>query len=338
MTHKQTNITNNTFYFLVFFFSLFPLPSHTLPKFNTLSSSLIFSMNSEKNRLATFQAWPTSIWDPHILARTGCYTAFANAITYIQCKFCTLTFTEYPENVYEVNYHRQRAPHCPLLSGKRTDNVPIDQDLFQSTICIYPPTSEPLCISFPMTLEDFPQSFTQKLSRKRSFITASPRLQTFANSLSLAGFYHTNNNITQCYCCHLQVSNWNEHYDPWLIHIKESPFCSHIINLVDPTQIFDVIQDYTDNSLVVLPTSFNSVPTLSPLVSPPPNPTFVANPISPQSLPTVPKSTLKNCPKDQLTIDTYSTNDESIDMSELDKYILDNQSHPTGENKRNRRI
>lgn len=98
---------------------------------------------------------------------------------------------------------------------------------------------------------DIPPSASKKEVRKQSFATASLQLQTYGNSITLAAFFHIGNDIISC---HLQVSNWNEPCDPWYVHVKESPFYLFIRNLLEPSQIFDLLQNYTENSLVIIPT------------------------------------------------------------------------------------
>lgn len=206
------------------------------------------------------------------------------------------------------------------------DNNPIDQLIFQSTIRIYPPHPDPLCISTPLDPGNIPQSFSNKEVRKQTFNAASHQLQSLANSLTLAGFFHVNNDLTQCFSCHLQISNWSEPYDPWIIHIRESPFCPFIANLVQPSQIFDLLQTYIDNSLIILPTSFISVPNLLLNTALSSNQQSTVIWTQPQPPPSAPTQAPSECPKDQLPMDTLPIDNESIDLSEFDRYIPHNPS------------
>lgn len=83
------------------------------------------SVYDENNRLKTFEThWPLKCIKPKSLAQLGFF--YIGEFDKVQCAFCGISLWMWgkSDNIYKEHY--RFAPHCPLLSGKVTMNIPLD--------------------------------------------------------------------------------------------------------------------------------------------------------------------------------------------------------------------
>lgn len=120
-------------------FSLYSIPYRKKP-LNILKMSP--QLNCEENRLRTFNGnWPLSFINPSVLAKTGFH--YIGPHDLVRCYFCKMDVYAWENGENEVEEHLRWSPNCPLLTRRKTDNLPLEPaaDLFQ----LLPPESIDEC-------------------------------------------------------------------------------------------------------------------------------------------------------------------------------------------------
>uniref|UniRef100_A0A182NXX1 Uncharacterized protein n=1 Tax=Anopheles dirus TaxID=7168 RepID=A0A182NXX1_9DIPT len=90
------------------------------------TSSPVRELNIESDRLQTFTGWPVPYIRPADLARWGFYYTKRRDI--VQCYFCTVELGDWRSHDVVEREHLQWSRYCPLLTGRATNNVPIDRN------------------------------------------------------------------------------------------------------------------------------------------------------------------------------------------------------------------
>lgn len=87
----------------------------------------------ERNRLQTFQNWPSNACVPAAeLAKCGfCYTGSGDRV---QCIFCKGVLRNWEEGDRPHIEHRKHFPRCPLVLGLKMGNVPLPLDQNPATV------------------------------------------------------------------------------------------------------------------------------------------------------------------------------------------------------------
>lgn len=88
-----------------------------------LKHNNIIDYYNEAHRLQTFKHWKCNFIDKNLLARTG--FIFTEVRDLVTCQFCNLTLGEWDKGEDVILEHLKWSPYCPLMTGKKTDNIPI---------------------------------------------------------------------------------------------------------------------------------------------------------------------------------------------------------------------
>ncbi|QKE44583.1 putative inhibitor of apoptosis protein [Yalta virus] len=89
---------------------------------------------NETDRLATFENWPLSYIDKHIMAKTGLYYLGPEYGDRVKCFVCSIEIYNWEENDDPLNEHKKHSPQCRLISGLPTLNIPINMASFRNLI------------------------------------------------------------------------------------------------------------------------------------------------------------------------------------------------------------
>lgn len=79
-------------------------------------------MYREADRLETFENFPLHFLDSYKLAKSGCYNL--GGYKGVQCYFCKVIIRRWYPSDDEIQRHLKKGPKCPLLTLKRTCNIP----------------------------------------------------------------------------------------------------------------------------------------------------------------------------------------------------------------------
>jgi len=184
--------------------------------------------NKEEVRYKTFESYPNKDISIELLARTGFYYK-GNADETI-CNFCKNTFKNWKCNKDVVKLHYKCARNCPLMTRKRTANIPIDTTKLD---LILPPLIYDECGSG----YHFTQSRTgYKRNEYPRFTKYEIRLKTFENwpksmkqrpeEMAEAGlFYTSEGDKVLCYDCGIGLKDWESDDNPWIEHAKWTKNC-----------------------------------------------------------------------------------------------------------------
>lgn len=80
----------------------------------------------ERNRLASFYDWIKDEVDIRKLAKAGFYYTHTYDIT--RCFFCKIEVSNWDAEDDPINEHKKWSPRCPLVTNKKSGNVPLGAD------------------------------------------------------------------------------------------------------------------------------------------------------------------------------------------------------------------
>lgn len=86
-----------------------------------LYRAIEFKYRYEAARLATFKNWPLPFINKYTLAQSGMIYVGYDAVC---CQYCCLSLDHWRVGEKPYDLHLQGNPNCPLLTFKKTDNVP----------------------------------------------------------------------------------------------------------------------------------------------------------------------------------------------------------------------
>lgn len=82
------------------------------------------SFDREEDRLKSFEEWNIPFLDKNLLARTGFY--YYGKKDHVRCNFCHVILCCWERHDDVVQEHLRWSPHCKLITGRKTNNVPIN--------------------------------------------------------------------------------------------------------------------------------------------------------------------------------------------------------------------
>ena len=80
--------------------------------------------NFEKFRLESFAGWPLPYIDPRDLAANGFYSLRNGDL--VKCNFCDVVIHEWEAGDDAMFEHQRYQPHCPMVLGRATKNIPLE--------------------------------------------------------------------------------------------------------------------------------------------------------------------------------------------------------------------
>lgn len=205
-------------------------------------------MESEQNRLDSFENFPCTFMNVALLSQTGMY--FTGENDQCACYFCEVKINRWEHGDDPVTEHSRFSLNCPLLRRRHTANIPLDAAALDAVlppasydVCgpydVHPPPSVARPYFAPTTVENVArqmprQSHFYSLFTKTSI--KSHRLVTFKDwpaflhprpeQLAEAGFFYYNySDHVKCYSCNLHLKDWQPNDDPWKEHAILSKDC-----------------------------------------------------------------------------------------------------------------
>lgn len=302
-------------------------------------------MNSESERLKTFDAFPCDFMDKAMLAKTGMY--YLGEDDKCKCYFCDVEIGRWERLDCPIGEHMRFSQHCPLLRRRHTDNVPLDPESLNRAL---PPTSYDVCgsndslmvppavvtpvdtQSSGLVSEDVPPSTATQSSSTSTyypdhpeFAIKSARLRTFAQwprhmkqtpeELSSAGFFYTLvGDRVKCFSCGGGLKDWDDGDDPWEQHALWLSNCNYLKVMKGEAYIASVKEKYRSQQEQT--TATTDVETMMASTS-----SVSTTTVSEQSLPSssVAEETMINDPKSRLSNSIESETIKSVTEDRLCK-------------------
>jgi len=193
-------------------------------------------MNSEINRLNTFQNWDVPFIDKHQLARFGFY--YYGPGDLVRCAFCSVEIGMWEEgDDVLIDHFRWSSNTCPLIRGLPTANVPIDGNILRDQL---PPQDFVVVgdvtgsiILFSEIISDNPADMYKiEAERLKSFEEWPIGLEQTPKDLSDAGFfYEGRGDKVTCFSCGGGLKNWVSGEIPWEQHAMYYSNCEYLIQM-----------------------------------------------------------------------------------------------------------
>lgn len=184
-------------------------------------------MNSEIQRLRSFEKWNYPVLDKTQMARTG---LFADEQGVIKCNFCDYTLTTWDDWMDELEEHQKYSPYCEIFHQPR-ENEPHNHMILRSIVAPFALQTRNLRIAIfgihHTHLSD-ELLFSDTNSRRNSYLKATPSLKRMKNQLAHAGFHYPPE-MTYCFRCHLGTARWNNRASPLIVHALASPYCPYLL-------------------------------------------------------------------------------------------------------------
>ncbi len=191
------------------------------------------SHKSEDSRLKTFSLWPSSAQlNPEKLAAAGFfYTGDGDTC---QCFFCDLKLRNWSHTNDPWETHRRYAPHCVLVRGAKSENVPLERD---GAACKKSGNPVPKLAHDCGTNENLHVQGQGACGGSDQMHDATKRLDTFSGKwrkshvvkpeeLARVGFYFTGDrDKVACAYCGVKLLNWQPGDTAYSEHFKHSPNC-----------------------------------------------------------------------------------------------------------------
>uniref|UniRef100_A0A182JW50 RING-type domain-containing protein n=1 Tax=Anopheles christyi TaxID=43041 RepID=A0A182JW50_9DIPT len=218
-------------------------------------------LNKEIDRLQTFALWPVRFIDSRELARLGFF--YLGHSDFVRCYFCLIEIGRWEEHDQVIHEHLKWSPHCRLMNGRPTDNVPIDPSFPALLGDIVPDvtglgstmedtSAELVGVSDqyePPASQDEPQwnqhtlqndsapSFNPKFPRYRaekdrlvSFKEWPKSMTQTPERMADAGFYYTGkSDLVACFYCGGFLRDWLPENDPWVEHAMHFSGCLYLM-------------------------------------------------------------------------------------------------------------
>lgn len=107
-----------------------------------MQSSLLdtLELNRECDRLKSFENWDVECIQPSQLALLGFY--YLGPQDMVRCKFCRVEIGMWEQDDNVMNEHLRWSPHCPLMTRRTTENIPINPGQLEAML---PPQSIDVC-------------------------------------------------------------------------------------------------------------------------------------------------------------------------------------------------
>uniref|UniRef100_A0A8C6WKQ6 RING-type E3 ubiquitin transferase n=1 Tax=Neogobius melanostomus TaxID=47308 RepID=A0A8C6WKQ6_9GOBI len=187
-------------------------------------------MRREKDRLKTFQRWPSDApVTSSDLAKAGFY--FLGPGDKVQCFCCGGILRFWVHGDSPVAEHKRHFPTCNFISGRTVGNVPLQDgssDLVDGQL---------LSQLQRMTMDDqgtVGQAVNPEMeaedTRRTTFHNWPTEASVQPDVLARAGFFYTGHgDNVKCFFCDGGLRNWEPGDDPWQEHAKWFPRCEFLI-------------------------------------------------------------------------------------------------------------
>ncbi|XP_076060628.1 putative inhibitor of apoptosis [Oratosquilla oratoria] len=207
-------------------------------RFHITSSLLI-----EKVRRSTFLNWSVSYVSPDRLAKAGFF--YLRTADHVQCAFCKGIVGFWEEGDDPEQEHKKHFPHCALMNGTATGNVPLNvedeelsevykliQDRHDFIISSTKPRLSRSKYQFDWARRDeknktiaHPQ-FNTTSERKRTFKLWQQENGALLDKIAEAGFFWAGlSDMVLCFHCNGGLFNWKAGDNPWKDHARFYPTC-----------------------------------------------------------------------------------------------------------------
>lgn len=204
---------------------------------------------SEQARLDSFADWTVPHVDKGVLARYGFYYLGKTTTTtfplcdMVRCFFCRVEIGQWEVGDNVLTEHLRWSPFCPLLRGKVTNNVPLNENfsnLLPTTtlghdVCGDGRFSTDQDVGINDTDSDSDgdddsgcfirsrpkhSAYSVKQVRLNSFTDWPKSLMQKPEQLSDAGFFYTGRgDLVECFCCGGGLRDWEPGDDPHEQHL-----------------------------------------------------------------------------------------------------------------------
>ncbi|KAJ0183293.1 hypothetical protein K1T71_001269 [Dendrolimus kikuchii] len=195
-------------------------------------------MNFERNRLNTFNNWPSSApVDPIRIAKAGFY--YTGEGTEVQCFSCGGKISDWNYDDQVMLRHRRLNPDCQFVTNSLVSgNVPF----ILGPRCPSPTNAvTPISMRYDMQ-DDFirPSQHIRLTEEDEMYKNGALRLLSFANwednsvsreSLVAAGFYHKGEGLVRCAWCGGEIASFRAFSSlgsPLAVHRRYFPWCPHL--------------------------------------------------------------------------------------------------------------
>lgn len=213
-------------------------------------------MRTEVARLESFEEWPKPIISPENLASAGFY--YTHESDTVCCAFCSLRLSNWEEHDDPKEKHKTHTPSCSFVRSRFVgnrwcNNVPITEEERQSvtlrslrissTVHRYKGygvkyregnEEELESLNFGILEEGkavYPK-FVDKSKRLKTFRKWPVGLKIRPRALCEAGLFYTwTSDETTCFQCGVELHNWEDGDDPWVLHAKYSPDCKYVLSV-----------------------------------------------------------------------------------------------------------
>ncbi|KAK6177374.1 hypothetical protein SNE40_015487 [Patella caerulea] len=204
---------------------------------------------SAKLRMDTFTSWPHALPTPQSLCSVGFYyTGYHNGDE-VRCSYCLRAVKNWSRTRIPFMEHYCAEQECPFVQK------------FREVVSTLPSMMD-YSVHNPY--------YSQLINRERSFAGKEsifiPNTCTLA--LAKAGFYYQGpGDIVHCFCCHIELKNWERHDIPLGEHYKWSPDCLFLYTLLRKiSQVIEIkkVDSYNPEPMGVR-NSYQPWPTRVPL-------------------------------------------------------------------------
>lgn len=200
----------------------------------------------ENERYNSFKNFPNvNAIDTALMARTG---LFYDAVKgEINCYFCKYILKNLKSNDEVVRLHYKYSRSCPLMTRRRTANVPINPVELDLAL---PPLVYDECgtghkytnASAIYRETKYPQ-FAKIEERKNSYKDWPMQMKQTPDDLAEAGLFYTKEgDKVKCYDCGLGLKEWEEIDVPWIEHVKYSKNC-HYVNFIKGRDFVEMVKN-----------------------------------------------------------------------------------------------
>uniref|UniRef100_A0A182QB33 RING-type domain-containing protein n=1 Tax=Anopheles farauti TaxID=69004 RepID=A0A182QB33_9DIPT len=199
-------------------------------------------LNKEQDRLQTFVGWYVEYILPTDLARWGFYYTGCGDI--VQCRFCSIELGHWSETDVVATEHLKWSRHCPLMTKRQTNNVPIDPHFLDQLPDIVPdvygyhrqiepvPSSSAVVQVATKSCKHQYPDYATEAARLASFSSWPKSIKQTPEQMVDAGFFYTKkSDIVACFSCGGVLNEWVEGDDPWVEHAVTFSGC-HYLNLM----------------------------------------------------------------------------------------------------------
>ncbi|XP_058123219.1 death-associated inhibitor of apoptosis 1-like [Anopheles coustani] len=242
-------------------------------------------LNEESKRLETYSRWPKPlIIMPAILARFGFYYTGARDI--VKCYFCLVELGSWERTDDAAREHLRWSRHCPLMTRRQTNNVPLDANFLndvpqpafdtvgvrsQQVSPAQQAAEEPIAprslrLTDAVPVAEYNRQVLAKevqapkvRAKYPSYVQLEQRLKTFNDwpialpqkpeQLVEAGFFYTGkSDQVACFSCGGQLKGWVPGDDPWEEHAKYYEDC-HYLRLMKTRAFIDNCKTQTTQQM-----------------------------------------------------------------------------------------